>query len=61
MYADTPTDLFREWGVNLIIWANHNLRASIGAMQATCKQIKQEESVANVEKKVVSVKEVFRL
>lgn len=32
MYSETPTDLFREWGVNLVIWANHNLRASVGAM-----------------------------
>jgi 2-methylisocitrate lyase-like PEP mutase family enzyme len=37
------------------------MRASIGAMQSVCKQIKEEESIYNVEKKVVSVKEVFRL
>jgi phosphoenolpyruvate phosphomutase len=32
MYYNTPTDKFREWGVNLVIWANHNMRASITAM-----------------------------
>jgi len=31
-YYKTPTDDFRKWGVNLIIWANHNLRASVKAM-----------------------------
>lgn len=61
MYSTTPTDLFRSWGVNLVIWANHNMRASIGAMQSVCKQIKEEESIEKVEKRVVSVKEVFRL
>ena len=35
MYYNTPTDKFRDWGVNLVIWANHNLRASITAMQKT--------------------------
>jgi len=28
-YFTTPTDTFRDWGVNLVIWANHNLRASV--------------------------------
>jgi len=30
-------------------------------MQSVCKQIKEEESIEKVEKRVVSVKEVFRL
>jgi len=38
-YYKTPTDEFRKWGVNLIIWANHNLRASVKAMQDTSKII----------------------
>lgn len=61
MYYNCPTDLFREWGVNLVIWANHNMRSSITAMQATSKEIFEKQSIANVEKNVVSVKEVFRL
>lgn len=28
-YYVTPTVRFREWGVSAIIWANHNLRASV--------------------------------
>eukprot|EP00456_Euglypha_rotunda_P053408 TRINITY_DN4310_c0_g1_i12.p1 TRINITY_DN4310_c0_g1~~TRINITY_DN4310_c0_g1_i12.p1 ORF type:complete len:278 (-),score=36.75 TRINITY_DN4310_c0_g1_i12:95-928(-) len=62
-YYTTPTDTFRDWKVNTVIWANHNLRSCVKAMQATCAQIKQEESLAGVEKsgKVVPVEEVFRL
>ena len=61
MYYNTPTDLFRQWGVNVVIWANHNLRASITAMQATSREIYEKQSLVGIEGKVVSVKEVFRL
>lgn len=61
MYYNTPTDLFRQWGVNVVIWANHNMRASVTAMQDTCRKIKEQESIKEVEAEVVSVKEVFRL
>jgi len=60
-YYTTPTSLFSEWGINLIIWANHNLRSSITAMQNTTKQIYQDQSLVNVENKIATVKEVFRL
>jgi len=48
-------------GVSLVIWANHNLRASVRAMQETSSQIFQMQSLAGVEKQVSTVKEVFRL
>lgn len=32
-YYTTPTDEFREWGVSMVIWANHNMRAAVQAMQ----------------------------
>ncbi len=57
----TPTDKFREMGISTVIWANHNVRASIDAMQRTTKQIFDDESLINVEDKVVPVKEIFRL
>jgi len=60
-YYTTPTEKFSEWGVNLVIWANHNLRSSITAMQNTTKQIFQDSSLVNVEPKIATVKEVFRL
>ena len=32
-YYTTPTDTFRDWGVSTVIWANHNMRAAVHAMQ----------------------------
>lgn len=31
-YYTTPTQMFNKWGVNLAIWANHNMRACVKAM-----------------------------
>lgn len=60
-YYATPTDVFREHEISLIIWANHMLRASASAMQQTSKAIKQDENLLSVEDRVISVAEVFRL
>lgn len=60
-YYTTPTDKFREWGVSMVIWANHNIRSAITAMQQTSKLIYENESLVPVEKNIASVKEVFRL
>jgi len=60
-YYKTPTQKFRDWGVNTVIWANHNLRSCITAMQNTSSQIFKDESLVNVESNVATVKEVFRL
>lgn len=61
MYFDTPTELFEEAGVSLIIWANHMVRASIEAMQRTAAEIMRLRSLATVEEQIVPVKEIFRL
>jgi len=61
MYYSTPVEVFEKAGISLVIWANHNVRSAISAMQETCKQIFTERSLTNVEDKVVPVKEVFRL
>ncbi len=60
-YYKTPTKDFQDMGVSMVIWANHNLRASVQAMQETTRQIFKDQSLINVEEKIVSVKEVFRL
>jgi len=60
-YYKTPTSLFKELNISTIIWANHNLRASISAMQKTTAQIFKDQHLQNVENNVASVKEVFRL
>lgn len=61
MYYETPTNVFQEAGVSLVIWANHLVRASIKAMQETAATIHKDRSLVGVEKAIVSVKEVFRL
>jgi phosphoenolpyruvate phosphomutase len=60
-YYTVPTDKFRSLGINLAIWANHNLRTSISAMQKLTKQIYQEQSLVHVEDTVAPLEEVFRL
>jgi phosphoenolpyruvate phosphomutase len=54
-------EVFEQAGISAVIWANHNLRAAISAMQQTTRTIFLERSLRNVEDRVVSVKEVFRL
>jgi phosphoenolpyruvate phosphomutase len=61
MYYATPTDVFREAGINAIIWANHLLRSSITAMQETARRIAADQSLTAVEGRVATVKDVFRL
>eukprot|EP01101_Sappina_pedata_P010756 TRINITY_DN685_c0_g1_i1.p2 TRINITY_DN685_c0_g1~~TRINITY_DN685_c0_g1_i1.p2 ORF type:complete len:314 (-),score=188.00 TRINITY_DN685_c0_g1_i1:157-1098(-) len=60
-YYKTPTDHFRQQKVNMIIWANHNMRAAASAMKSVSKKIFEEQSLINVEKEVAAVNEIFRL
>lgn len=60
-YYSTPTGLFEEIGVSLVIWANHLLRSSIATMKETISQIYRERSLAGIEPKIAPVAEVFRL
>jgi len=60
-YYATPTDTFREAGVSTVIWANHNLRAAITSMREVSRQLQRDETLIEVEKSVVSVRDVFEL
>ena len=61
-YYTTPTDVFRETGnIKVVIWANHLMRSALATMQATAKQIFQDQSLMNVEEKVAPLADVFRL
>lgn len=60
-YYQTPIEKYKEAGISIAIWANHNMRASISAMQKTCQRIFQEKSLISVEKEVASLEEVFSL
>jgi phosphoenolpyruvate phosphomutase len=60
-YYTTPTDVFREHGISVVIWANHLMRASLVAMQETARRIKGDENLMSVEDRVAPLAEVFRL
>ena len=60
-YFSTPTDVFREAGFSLAIWANHLLRAAIVAMRDCAETMQREQSLISVEDRVAPVKEIFRL
>ena len=58
-YYTTPIKEMTDVGVTNFIWANHNLRASIDAMEHVSKQIFDEQSLINVEHQVSTVNEIF--
>ncbi len=60
-FSRTPAAVFAEAGFSTVIWANHNLRSSIAAMQATCRQIFEEQSVTGIDGEIAPLQEVFRL
>jgi phosphoenolpyruvate phosphomutase len=61
MYYATPTERFRAAGISTVIWANHNLRASLTAMRQTCRQIRDDESLIAVEGRIAPVRDIFAL
>jgi len=60
-YYSTPTDVFRQAGISTVIWANHLIRGAVSAMQAIAKEIHDSETLVNVEDRIASVNEIFRL
>ena len=61
MYYATPASTFREAGLSLVIWANHLVRASITGMREAARSIAASESLMEVEDRVTSVRDIFRL
>ena len=60
-YYGTPTQQFRDAGISTIIWANHSIRASIHAMREVTKSIHDQQSIAGVEGRIASVRDIFDL
>jgi phosphoenolpyruvate phosphomutase len=60
-YYSTPTDVFRQAGISTVIWANHLVRSAVSAMQSVAKEIHESQTLVNVEDRIVSVNEIFRL
>lgn len=60
-YYATPAETFREAGISIAIWANHNLRASLAAMRHVSRRVFDEQSVLGIEGEIASVHDVFEL
>jgi phosphoenolpyruvate phosphomutase len=60
-YYSTPVEMYRRAGVSLVIWANHMIRAAVAAMQSVAREVHDTESLLNVEDRIASVNELFRL
>jgi phosphoenolpyruvate phosphomutase len=60
-FYSTPTEIFRQHRISLVIWANHMIRSAIAAMQAAARQVHASESLVDVEGQIATVQEIFRL
>ena len=60
-YYQTPTSIFREYNISLVIWANQLMRSAITAMKRTAMQICETQSLIDVEERIATLSEVFRL
>jgi phosphoenolpyruvate phosphomutase len=60
-YYSTPTDVFRKVGISTVIWANHLVRSAVSAMQNVAQEIFESQTLVNVEDRIASVNEIFRL
>jgi len=60
-YYATPTEVFMDAGIGLVIWANHMIRASVAGMQLVAKTIHDTRSLIDSEGRIATVAEIFRL
>ncbi len=60
-YPDLTFDEMKKLGVNMIIYANQCLRASITAMHDVLDVMQKTKSTVSIEKKIATVKEIFEL
>jgi phosphoenolpyruvate phosphomutase len=60
-YYATPTEVFREAGFSIVIWANHLLRAALSTMQDCASSLARDQNLLSLEDSIASVQEIFRL
>jgi len=60
-YYATPTEVLRDAGFSIAIWANQMLRSAITTMQDCAKTLATEQNLLSVEDRIATVKEIFRL
>jgi phosphoenolpyruvate phosphomutase len=61
IFPTASADDCYEAGFKIVIFANHGLRAAIKAMQETLGQLTRTRRIADVEDRLVPLKEVYRL
>ena len=60
-YYNTPTSVFEDLRISMVIWANHSIRSSITAIQKITKKIFDNQNVACIQDEIAPITEVFRL
>jgi len=60
-YYVTPVSAYRQAGIAAVIWANHNLRASIAAMRRVSARLANDESSVGIEPEIATLDELFAL
>ncbi|MES9881138.1 MAG: phosphoenolpyruvate mutase [Sedimenticola sp.] len=60
-YYATPTEVFREAGFSMAIWANQMLRSAIVAYQECARTLASEQNLMAVEDRIATIDEIFRL
>lgn len=60
-YYRTPAAAYRGAGISTVIWANHNMRASISAMSRLCRRVRDDEAIAGVEDEIATLDQVFAM
>ncbi len=60
-YADTPPEVFREAGIDAVIWANFSLRAAIHAVQAAAAAVVRDGTPAREMARYADLARVFEL
>jgi len=60
-YNHIPEETFIEWGANVIIYANHMLRASYPAMVDVAKSILLNKRSLEADNKCLSINEILTL
>jgi phosphoenolpyruvate phosphomutase len=61
-YPDLTEAKIRALGkIKIVIYANHAIRAAVGAMRATFAQIRRDGGIHHVDKQIASVEDIFDL
>jgi len=61
-YPDLTEDKVRALGkIKIVIYANHAIRAAVGAMRQVFAQIRRDGGIHQVDKQIASVEEIFEL